>query len=131
MPAGNVEIARRILEGWASGDFAAGVAALAPHAVLVVSPDFAEWGVFVGEDQIREYTLRFMEQYEQPVTIEPTGFREAGDTVLANVVQRGTGRASGLELTLDYFVLITFRGGRIVRMESILDESEALDAAGL
>jgi ketosteroid isomerase-like protein len=126
----NVETARRILEAWAGGDFATGVPAFAPHAVLVVSPDFGEWGVFVGEDQIREYTLRFMEQYEQ-VTIEPTGFREVGDTVLVSVVQRGEGRASGIDMSLPYFVLITFRGGKIVRMESILDESEARDAVGL
>jgi ketosteroid isomerase-like protein len=127
----NVETARRILEGWAKGDFAAGVAAFAPHAVLVVSPDFAEWGVFVGEDQIRDYTLRFMEQYDGPVTIEPTGLREAGDTVLASVVQHGRGRTSGIDIELPYFVLMTFRGGKIVRMESILDEAEATEAAGL
>jgi ketosteroid isomerase-like protein len=126
----NVEVARRVLGAWATGDFTQSVPALAPHAVLIVSPDFAEFGVFVGEDQIREYTLRFMEQYQR-VTIEPTEFREAGDTILASVVQRGSGRSSGLSLELPYFVVITFRAGKIVRMESILDEAEALDAAGV
>lgn len=125
-----MEIARRIVEAWATGDFAATVAALAPHAVLVVSPDFAEFGVFVGEDQFREYTLRFMEQYQR-VTIEPTDFRESGDTVLVSVVQRGTGRVSGIDGSLPYFILMTFRGGQIVRMESVMHESEALEAAGL
>ena len=126
----NVETARRILEAWATGDFAASLAALAPHAVLVVDPDFAEFGVYLGEDQIREYTLRFMEQFER-VTIEPTYFKESGDTVLVSVVQRGKGRMSGIDVSLPYFVLMTFRGGRIVRMESVMHETEALEAAGL
>jgi hypothetical protein len=48
MPEENVETARQIIQSWAGGDFVAGVPALAPHAVLVVSPDFAEWGMYVG-----------------------------------------------------------------------------------
>jgi ketosteroid isomerase-like protein len=54
-----------------------------------------------------------------------------GDTVLAEVVQHGKGRASGVEGDNQYFQLFTFRGGKIVRMESIMSEAEALEAVGL
>ena len=127
-PEQNVEIARRVLDGWAGGDFTAAVDALAPHATLVVSKEFVEWGVFNGEDEIREYTLRFWQQYDGPVTIEATGFEQIGDTVLVNVVQHGRGRTSGIDMELPYFLLLTFRAGKIVRMESVLDETEALEA---
>jgi ketosteroid isomerase-like protein len=54
-----------------------------------------------------------MEQYER-VTIESTAFWEAGDTVLASVTQHGTGVASGIDLSLPYFIAMTFRAGKIV-----------------
>ncbi len=69
-----------------------------------------------------------MEQYDGPVTIEATSFEQIGDTVLVNVVQHGSGRTSGIDLEMPYFVLLTFRAGKIVRMESILEEAQALEA---
>jgi ketosteroid isomerase-like protein len=51
--------------------------------------------------------------------------------VLVDVRQHAEGRTSGLEGDLDFFVLYTFRGKKIVRIESILDPAEALEAAGL
>jgi ketosteroid isomerase-like protein len=54
-----------------------------------------------------------------------------GDTVLASVVQRAKGRVSGIEGEIPYFMLFTFRGGKILRVESIRDEREALEAVGL
>jgi ketosteroid isomerase-like protein len=126
----NVEIVRRICEKWASGDFGVGVADFDPHVMIVVPPVFLESGVYVGPDGIGKYTRRFLEQYER-VTIEARRLQVAGDTILAEVVQQGTGRASGIDMHSRYFILFTFRGGRIVRMESVQEESDALDAAGL
>jgi hypothetical protein len=40
-------------------------------------------------------------------------------------------RRSGVEGEMPSFVLFTFRGARIVRMEFVLEESEALEATGL
>jgi ketosteroid isomerase-like protein len=45
-------------------------------------------------------------------------------------LQHGKGRTSGIEGDDPYFMLFTFRGGKIVRMESIRDEAEALEAVG-
>jgi len=57
--------------------------------------------------------------------------QSAGDTVVASVIQRGTGEASGIETELPYFVLFTLRGTKVIRIESIKQEQEALAAAGL
>ena len=73
---------------------------------------------------------RFLDQWEE-VTIEAKRLRAVGDTVLATVVQHGKGRASGIEGDTHYFQLFTFRGGKIVRMESVMGQAEALEAAGL
>ena len=126
----NVEIVRRIYDAWANGDFRAGIAYLDQHVVLVVGSDFPEFGVFVGAEGIRRYMRRFLEQWEE-LTIDAKELRTAGDTVIARIVQHGKGRASGIEGDNTYFQPFTFRGQKIVRIESIWDEDHALEAAGL
>ncbi len=126
----NVEIARRIYEGWAKGDFGAGLGDLDPNVTLVIRPDFPEFGVFVGAQGIETLMRRFLEHWEE-LTIEAKDLRAVGDTVIARIVQHGKGKASGIEGDMRYFQLFTFRGGKIVRMESVMYEAEALEAAGL
>ena len=126
----NVEAVRRIFEAWASGDWSIGNDYLDEHAVCVVSSDFPAFGAYFGLDGIRAYWRDFLEQWES-LTFEAKRIEAVGDTVLAHVVQHAKGRVSGIEGDLSYFVLFTFRGGKIVRMESIMGESEALQAVGL
>jgi ketosteroid isomerase-like protein len=126
----NVEVVRRIYNAWAAGDFRAGIDDLDPHVMLVVRQDFPEFGVFPGIDGVRTLMRRFLDQWEE-ISIEAKQLRAVGDTVLATVVQHGKGRASGIEGDIHYFQLFTFRGGKIVRMESVMGEAEALEALGL
>ena len=125
-----MEAVRRIFEAWASGDWSIGNEYLDEHAVCVVSSDFPAFGAYFGLDGIRAYWRDFLEQWER-LTFEAKRIEAVGDTVLAHVVQHAKGRASGIEGELSYFVLFTFRGGKIVRMESIMGEAEALAAVGL
>jgi ketosteroid isomerase-like protein len=126
----NVEIVRGIYESWATGDFGAGLTHLDPYVVFVVRHPFPELAVVVGPDEIREYMRRFLDNWEH-YAVEARGFRAAGDTVLADALQHGAGKASRIEMEQRFFMLFTFRGGKIVRIESVLDEGEALEAAGL
>ena len=126
----NVEIVRGIFDAWGSGDWSIGNEYLDQHAVYVISSDFPAFGAYFGLDGIRAYWRDFLEQWER-LTFEAKRIEAVGDTVLAHVVQHAKGRASGIEGDLSYFVLFTFRGGKIVRMESIMGEGEALEAVGL
>jgi ketosteroid isomerase-like protein len=126
----NVEIVRRIFDAWAAGDLSAGRGDLDEHVVFVVSSDFPAWGVHLGRDGVRGFMLEFLAQWER-LTIKAKQIEAVGDTVLAEVVQRGKGKASGIEGDTRYFMLFTFRGGAIVRWEILMNESEALDAVGL
>src|ERR671924_1446924 len=95
MSRGNVEVVQRIVGAWAEGDFRAPIDEFDPNIVLVVRPPFAEPGVFLGAEGIRDYMRGFLAQWER-YRIEPKDLQEAGDTVLARVVQHGTGRSSGV-----------------------------------
>ena len=125
-----VEIVRRMYEGWATGDFRAGADDLDEHVVFIIRPDFPEFGVFHGPDGVREFMHRVLGQWER-LTVEANDIRPIGDTVLVRVIQHGKGRVSGIEGDNRYFTLYTFRGRKIVRIETVMDEAEALEAAGL
>jgi hypothetical protein len=47
------------------------------------------------------------------------------------VLQRGVGLSSGIETELHYFQVWTFRGDAIIRIESIAEREQALEAVGL
>jgi ketosteroid isomerase-like protein len=126
----NVEIVRRIYAGWGNGDLSVGVDAFDRHLVFIVSPDFPAFGVFVGLEEIRGFMRDFLEQWEQ-ATFEAKRLQAVGDTVLAHVVQHSKGKTSGIEGDLPYFQLFTFRGKKIVRIESMIGQREALEAVGL
>jgi ketosteroid isomerase-like protein len=125
----NVEIVRRIFAAWDAGDFAAPIP-YDPHVLFMVSREYPEFGVFVGPEGVREYMRRFLAQWEQ-WTVEAQKLEAIGDTVLARTIQRGRFRATGIEAEMPGFLLFTFRGGKIIRMDTIMSESEARKAAGL
>jgi ketosteroid isomerase-like protein len=51
--------------------------------------------------------------------------------VIVSVYQSGVGRTSGVPVELRYFTLWSFRGRKVIRIESFRDRGEALEAAGL
>ncbi|MCA1695966.1 MAG: nuclear transport factor 2 family protein [Actinobacteria bacterium] len=128
----NVEIVRRIFDAWGAGDFSVGPDVFDSDVMFIVRSPFPESAVLVGPAAIRQYMSNFLPQFKPgSLTIKGERFRVAGDTVLIDVAQHGEGRFSGLEADFSYFMLVTLRGGTIVRIESIQDPMEALEAAGL
>jgi ketosteroid isomerase-like protein len=131
MPQDNVETVRRIYDRWGRGDFRAGMDLYDPHVLLVLRPEFPEAGAYCGPDEIRRYMRDdFLADFEGAV-IEGDEFIAAGDTVVVRVHQRATGPGSGAPVEMSYYQVWTFRGGSVIRIESIREREEALEAAGL
>jgi len=130
MSAENVATVDRIYQGWERGDFTVGVAAFDENALLILDPEMPDTGEYTGPDQIRGYMKGFLEAWES-LTIAAESVEDLGDVVLAKVRQSGVGRDSGASVAFSYFQLWRFEGGRVVRLESILHEERALEAAGL
>jgi ketosteroid isomerase-like protein len=86
--------------------------------------------VFSGPAGVSVYVRRMLQQWER-LTVEAKHIQAVGDTVLVHVVQHGKGRASGIEVDDRYFMLYTFRGDKVVRIELVRDKTDALEAAGL
>jgi ketosteroid isomerase-like protein len=129
MPQGHLETVRAVYDEWAKGNFRAGADLYDPLAVLVQGRGFPEAGAHVGLEGIREYMHRFLEAWDR-VTIEAEDLVAIGDTVVVAVVQRAAGRGSGAPGELRYFQLWSFRGDRVIRLDTIRERDAAFAAAG-
>jgi ketosteroid isomerase-like protein len=127
----NVETLRRIYERWAEGDFSAGFELYDPYVVLVLRPEFPESGPHYGRDGIRIYMREDFLRDFAGATIAGQEFLDAGDSVVVQVDQRATGPRSGAPVHMRYYQVWTFRGGSVIRIESIMERRDALRAAGL
>ena len=126
----NVEAIRRIYDGWAGGDFEASVDVLDPHVVLVMSPEFPDSGTYLGLEGVAEYTRGFLEPWSR-ITIEGEEFAAVGDSVIVAVRQAGVGGGSGAATEFRYFHVWSFRGAKVIRLETFRDRAAAFEAAGL
>ena len=125
----NAEIVRGIYEGWRRGDFRAGTEFFDPWVVLVLRPDFPDAGAYLGREEIRGYMQRFLEDWDHAV-IEGEEFIAAGESVVVRVHQQASGEQSGVPVEMRYFQVWTLRGGAVIRIESVKERQEALEAVG-
>jgi ketosteroid isomerase-like protein len=134
MSAENVEIVQAIYERWGEGDFRASADLLDRHVVLVLGqafgPDDPDAGAYHGIEAVAQYTRRMLEPWKD-FTQEAEEIVAAGNSVLVGVRQRALGKTSGVPTEMNYFTLWTFRGRRVIRIESFRERAEALEAAGL
>jgi ketosteroid isomerase-like protein len=126
----HVEKVRAVYERWGKGDFRASVELFDPQVVLVLGRDFPDAGTRLGIEAIAAYTRGLLEPWTR-FTIEAEEIVPAGDSVLVAVCQRGVGSGSGVATELRYFMIWTFRGSHVIRLESVRERAPALEAVGL
>jgi ketosteroid isomerase-like protein len=64
-------------------------------------------------------------------TLKAEEFIPAGESVLVSVRHQGVARISGVPTDEHYFMLWTFRGPKVIRIEAFPERAQALEAAGL
>jgi ketosteroid isomerase-like protein len=123
----NVEAVRGIYEGWARGEFRPALEAYDPHIVLVTRPDLPDGGRYVGVESISDYMREYLAPFED-ITWTAEELIEADGSVVAVTRQRGTAKRSGLSVEAQIFIVWTFRGRAVIRMEFFKDRAAALEA---
>ena len=125
----NVEIVRRHMEAYLSGDneTALGAYDAAVEFDATVRP---EGQVYRGREGVAE-AMRVWTGTWEDWRVEVEEFIDAGDQVLMISRETGRGKGSGIEINQRVFGLFTLRDGKIVRWKGFLDRDEALEAAGL
>jgi uncharacterized protein len=127
--ASNLDVVRTMLRAFSNQEYEAALEAFDPD----VEGDFThmpEGQSVTGPDGIRREVARWELTWDGLRT-DVEDLVEAGDKVLLMVRQTGTGKQSGIELDMRYAQVFELRDGRIVRMKTFLDPTEARTAAGL
>jgi ketosteroid isomerase-like protein len=143
----NVELAMRISEKIASGDFVEALgdeesleakrAAVDPlvepdFEVEMIAPDYAAAEPLVGRgiDGYVKVWREWLAPYES-YTAELEAYHDAGDRVVMFVRQVGRPRLGSVPVEAESAVVFTFRAGKLARLEFHLERESAMRAAGL
>ena len=126
----NVQAVRGIYERWSKGDFREAVDFFDPLILLVMRPEFPDAGTYLGIERLAEYTRGFLEPWTR-IMIEADEIADIGDSVVVGVNQSGVGIESGAAVEFRYFHVWSFRGGKVIRLETFRERAEAFEAAGL
>jgi ketosteroid isomerase-like protein len=126
----NVEIVRRTVDAYASGDIEAALLAYDPDVEFDVSTARPEGGVFHGPRGVEEGVQAWVGRWAE-YRFEVEDIIDAGDHVLMVIREFGRGEQSRVEVNQHTFWVNTFRNGKIVRAELFRDRNRALKAAGL
>jgi ketosteroid isomerase-like protein len=125
----NVEIVRRLMDAFRSGDYEGALAAYHPEVVCdaTVRP---EGRVYRGREGVAE-AIRVWGGTWADWTWEIEELIDGGDRVLMVVRESGSGKGSGVPVVQQTFWVYTLRAGQIVHATVLIDRGEALEAAGL
>jgi ketosteroid isomerase-like protein len=125
----NVEIVRRIDDGWSRGDFSVGTNLMTSDFEWHQHAEAVEPGSHRGA-AIGGAITKIFEVYED-FRVGPEEYIDAGDQVVVTARVQATGKGSGVELDVRYSFVWTVRGGKLAELAVFLDRSRALEAAGL
>lgn len=122
----NVEIVRRVYEGWSRGDFT-GAEAFDPE----IEFELVDWphpAKSRGVEEMRRTWATTLSAWED-FRAEPDDVIDCGDNVLVLNRIQGRGKESGAEVSAQTATVWTLDGGRVVRLALYWDTARAREAA--
>jgi ketosteroid isomerase-like protein len=125
----NVEIVRRHLDAYMSGDNEAALAAYDPEVEFdaTLRP---EGHVYRGREGVAE-AMRVWSGTWDDWRVEVEETIDAGDRVMLIAREFGRGKGSGLTIDQRVYGVFTLREGKIVHWKGFIDRDQAFEAAGL
>ena len=120
---------RRALEAFARGDKAAWDELCDPNLEVVPVGDWPE-GEIRGREAAWDFFVATEEPWE-PGSYEMVEVFDGGDHVVTRLQRDMRGKSSGVEVPYDYWLVVTSRNGKALRLEWFEVREEALEAAGL
>ncbi len=130
----NVEAVRRAFEAWNANDLEACLAELDPEVEWHPSIEPALEGgetTYRGLDGARKAWDDYRGEAWERLTIQIQEIRDLGESVLVLSHVDLTARTTRMGFHEEVGLLMTFRGGKILRSEDFLSHAKALEAAGL
>jgi ketosteroid isomerase-like protein len=127
----NVQIVRRALGTWDTGELDQILAMTHPEFVAEVPPEVsAEPDTYRGHDGIRRYLASFQHSMED-IRFEGERFWDAGESVVVELLLTARGRQTAIVVEQRTAGVWTVRDARIYRIRAYATLTEALAAVGL
>ena len=137
----NIDTLRAAFDAFNRGDLEGAFVNLAPDFEYVSSgwlPDSDD--SYRGPDKFRQFLGWLSDEFDG-ARLEANEFIDAGDAlrddgtvvnlVVVSMATRGRGKASGVEISWDFWHVWTLRDGQAVRGQGFMRKEDALEAAGL
>ena len=123
----NVDKARAFIDAYNRRDFDAAVESFDPEIDWVL-PAHQSSDSGRGPDEVRRFWEGLDETFEE-LRLHPQEFVDDGDQVATRLRSNGRGKGSGVVVEGElYHQVVTFRDGRMVRIEYFTDWDQALEA---
>jgi ketosteroid isomerase-like protein len=124
-----VELVHRLVDAMLLGDEQTVMSILDPD-VRIVDDDLPDAGEYAGMDGLVAWASNWDESWES-WRLEPQGFVDAGDRVVALVKLFAVGKGSGVTVERSDGMVWTVHDGKAVRLEYYGSGEQALEAVGL
>src|SRR5829696_4883600 len=111
-----LELVREALAAFARGDLDRALEFADPEIVSVRVPPLPDPQTYHGVEGVLQMYADWTADFNE-FEMEAMEFTEDGDRVIAEMVQRGTGRASGVPIEGRFWLAYTVAGGRITRQD--------------
>jgi ketosteroid isomerase-like protein len=98
-----------------------------PDMVSFRAPPLPDPQTYRGIDGVLQMYADWTADFEQ-FEMEAVSFAEAGDRVIVEFLQRGTGRASGVVVEGRFWFVYTIADGKIARQDVYASREQALEA---
>jgi ketosteroid isomerase-like protein len=127
----NVETLRQALDAFNRREKAAWLAASDPEAENTPPREWPESAPIRGPEAIWNFYVDAVDAWEEGSFAWGELIDLGSDTIVANQRREMRGKASGAGVVWSYWVVFTFRRGKVLRSAWFADKDEALNAAGM
>ena len=127
----NLEMVRRSLEAFDRRDKALWLEARSENFKVVTTNEWPE-GDVRGRETAWDFYVSIADTFERRPFSDDIEYMDAGpDKVLVHQRNDVRGGESGVNVEIDYWDVISFRDGKMIREQWFESRAEALEAAGL
>jgi ketosteroid isomerase-like protein len=121
----NLELVREALAAFARGEFDQALEFAHPEIVSERVPPIPDPQTYHGTDGVLQMYADWTADFDE-FEMDPVAFEEAGDRVIVEMLQRGTGRASGVPVVGRFWLVYTVAAGKITRQDAYLTREQAV-----
>jgi ketosteroid isomerase-like protein len=123
------DLCRRAYDLWNGEEYEAFFALMSPDVVWEERHN-PEVGLYRGRDGVKEWVAVTSGAFQTP-RFEPLRFIDDGEAVVIEVLFRGQGTSSGIEVAARLAHAVRVREGMVIYLASFPEVEQALEAVGL